>query len=60
MFVLAVKIPAPDIKLATYMEDTEEVFIWFEHKHDYVSNPEFQVEIWGDKIVKAKVFFPTT
>ncbi|XP_067232790.1 interleukin-7 receptor subunit alpha isoform X1 [Chanodichthys erythropterus] len=50
-----VKIRAPEIKLATYMEDTEEVFIWFEHSHDYVSNPDFEVEIWGDKIVKAKI-----
>ncbi|XP_067279425.1 interleukin-7 receptor subunit alpha [Pseudorasbora parva] len=45
-----VKIPAPEIKLATYMENTEEVFIWFEHSHDYISNPKFQVEFWVDKL----------
>uniref|UniRef100_A0A673FW91 Interleukin-7 receptor subunit alpha-like n=1 Tax=Sinocyclocheilus rhinocerous TaxID=307959 RepID=A0A673FW91_9TELE len=32
------------------MEDTEEVFIWFEHIHEYVKNPEFQLEIWRDEI----------
>ncbi|XP_016361689.1 interleukin-7 receptor subunit alpha isoform X1 [Sinocyclocheilus anshuiensis] len=47
-----VKIPAPVIKLATYMEDTEEVFIWFEHSHEYVINPKFELEIWGDKLDK--------
>ncbi|XP_067312110.1 interleukin-7 receptor subunit alpha-like isoform X2 [Pseudorasbora parva] len=44
-----VKIPAPEIKLATYMEDTNSVFIWFEHNHDYITNPVFQMEIWRDK-----------
>ncbi|XP_056128350.1 interleukin-7 receptor subunit alpha-like [Rhinichthys klamathensis goyatoka] len=44
-----VKIPAPEIKLATYMNDIEEVIIWSEHSHEYVTNPAFQVEIWGDK-----------
>ncbi|XP_048049926.1 interleukin-7 receptor subunit alpha-like isoform X1 [Megalobrama amblycephala] len=50
-----VKIPAPDIKLATYMEDTEEVFIWLEHSHEYVSKPSFQVEIWGDKLANKSI-----
>ncbi|XP_051733101.1 interleukin-7 receptor subunit alpha [Ctenopharyngodon idella] len=50
-----VKIPAPEIKLATYMEDTEEVFIWFKHSHDYISNPEFQVEIWGNNTANKPI-----
>ncbi|XP_016332756.1 interleukin-7 receptor subunit alpha-like [Sinocyclocheilus anshuiensis] len=50
-----VKIPAPEMKLATYMEDTEEVFIWFEHIHEYVKNPEFQLEIWRDKIADKPI-----
>uniref|UniRef100_A0A8C1JHD6 Interleukin 7 receptor n=1 Tax=Cyprinus carpio TaxID=7962 RepID=A0A8C1JHD6_CYPCA len=45
-----VKIPAPEMKLATYMEDTEDVFIWFEFSHDYVRKPKFELEIWGDKL----------
>ncbi|XP_026051978.1 interleukin-7 receptor subunit alpha-like [Carassius auratus] len=44
-----VKIPAPEMKLATYMESTDEVFIWFEHIHEYVKNPKFQLQIWRDK-----------
>lgn len=51
-----VKIPAPKIKLVTYMEDTEEVFIWFDHSHEYVSNPDFQVDIWGDKLAEKLSF----
>lgn len=38
------------MKLATYMEDTEDVFIWFEFSHDYVRKPKFELEIWGDKL----------
>ncbi|ROL50870.1 hypothetical protein DPX16_15114 [Anabarilius grahami] len=37
------------------MEDTEEGFIWFEHSHEYVSNPSFQVEIWGDKLANKPI-----
>lgn len=44
-----VKIPAPEMKGATYMEDTEEAFIWFKHSHGYVKAPQFQLEIWRDK-----------
>ncbi|KAF4098580.1 interleukin-7 receptor subunit alpha [Onychostoma macrolepis] len=44
-----VKIPAPEMKRATYMEDTDEVFIWFNHSHGYVKAPRFQLEIWRDK-----------
>ncbi|XP_043077421.1 interleukin-7 receptor subunit alpha [Puntigrus tetrazona] len=44
-----VKIPAPEIKRAIYTEETEEAFIWFEHSHEYVKDPEFQLEIWKDK-----------
>ncbi|XP_052392180.1 interleukin-7 receptor subunit alpha [Carassius gibelio] len=47
-----VRIPAPEMKLATYMEDTEEVFVWFEHSHEYVIHPEFELEIWGDRLDK--------
>ncbi|KAK7143498.1 hypothetical protein R3I93_014606 [Phoxinus phoxinus] len=43
-----VKIPTPGIKLVSYTEDTEEVFIRIEHSHDYVTNPAFQVVIWGE------------
>ncbi|XP_056118969.1 interleukin-7 receptor subunit alpha [Rhinichthys klamathensis goyatoka] len=50
-----VKIPAPRIKLATYTEDTEEVSILFEHSHEYVTNPDFQVEIWGDKLANKPI-----
>ncbi|CAM4668254.1 hypothetical protein PO909_008073 [Leuciscus waleckii] len=45
-----VKIPAPGIKLANYTEDTEEVSIWIEHSHTYVTKPGFEVKIWGDKL----------
>ncbi|XP_073681194.1 interleukin-7 receptor subunit alpha [Garra rufa] len=50
-----VKIPAPEMKRATYIKDTEEVFIWFEHSHEYVKNPKFQVEIWGDKLADKPI-----
>uniref|UniRef100_A0A8C1KFN9 Interleukin 7 receptor n=2 Tax=Cyprinus carpio TaxID=7962 RepID=A0A8C1KFN9_CYPCA len=50
-----VKIPAPEIKLATYMENTEEVFIWIEHSHVYVKEPKFQLEIWRDKLADKPI-----
>lgn len=46
------------MKRATYTEDTEEVSIWFEHTHEYVKSPEFQLEIWRDKLAD-KVFLTT-
>lgn len=42
----AVKIPAPEIKNATY--DTDEAVISIRYEHDYVKDPEFQVEFWAD------------
>ncbi|KAL1252992.1 hypothetical protein QQF64_017685 [Cirrhinus molitorella] len=50
-----VKIPAPKINRATYMEGTEEVSIGFEHSHEYVKSPQFQVEIWGDKLADKPI-----
>lgn len=43
-----VKIPAPELKSATFLEDTDEIFIWFEHSHVYVRECQFQVEIRGE------------
>ncbi|XP_051536337.1 interleukin-7 receptor subunit alpha-like [Myxocyprinus asiaticus] len=45
-----VKIPVPEIKNAAYREDTEEGVISIEHKHDFVKNPKFEVEILGGKL----------
>ncbi|XP_051533720.1 interleukin-7 receptor subunit alpha isoform X2 [Myxocyprinus asiaticus] len=44
-----VKIPAPEIKNATYREDTEEGVISIMHSHAFVENPKFEVEILGGK-----------
>ncbi len=46
------------MKRATYTEDTEEVSIWFEHTHEYVRSPKFQLEIWRDKLAD-EVFLTT-
>lgn len=42
----AVKITTPEIENATYKLD--EVVIHIRYKHDYVYNPHFQVEFWGN------------
>ncbi|XP_056587777.1 interleukin-7 receptor subunit alpha [Triplophysa dalaica] len=46
-----VKIPAPQILLATYIEDAEEGFLSIQHNHDYVKNPLFQVKIFSESTV---------
>lgn len=42
-----VKITTPEIENATYKHD--EAVINIKYMHDYVKNPQFQVEFWGDR-----------
>ncbi|KAA0720063.1 hypothetical protein E1301_Tti008310 [Triplophysa tibetana] len=46
-----VKIPAPQIKLATYIEDAEEGFMSIQHNHDFVLEPLFQLKIFSESTV---------
>lgn len=57
-FVITVKIPAPQILLATYIEDAEESFMSIQHNHDYVKNPLFQVKIFSESTVPILVQTP--
>lgn len=51
MLTKIVKLPAPQIKIATYMKDSEEMFISIQQNHDFVKTSEFQVKVLRDKLI---------